>query len=84
MSITYEQAVEKLNDWTTSPALRNHARAVEAAMRQAAHRYGAGDADLRASRRSSRTKASRPRLIARRSTPDQSGWARASTSTSSS
>ena len=42
---TYEQAVEKLHEWTTSPALRNHARAVEAAMRQAAHRYGAGDAD---------------------------------------
>ena len=45
MSITYEQAVEKLNGWTKSPALRNHARAVEAAMRRAAHRYGAGDAD---------------------------------------
>ena len=45
MSITYEQAVEKLNDWTKSPALRNHARAVEAAMRRSAHRYGAGDAD---------------------------------------
>jgi predicted hydrolase (HD superfamily) len=45
MSISYEQAVEKLNDWTKSPALRNHARAVEAAMRRAAHRYGAGDAD---------------------------------------
>jgi predicted hydrolase (HD superfamily) len=45
MSITYEQAVEKLIDWTKSLALRNHARAVEAAMRRAAHRYGAGDAD---------------------------------------
>ncbi len=45
MSITYEQAVAKLTDWTTSAALLNHARAVEAAMRQAAHRYGAGDAD---------------------------------------
>ena len=45
MSITYEQAVEKLREWTTSPALLNHARAVEAAMRQAAHRYGAGDTD---------------------------------------
>src|SRR5271166_432665 len=45
MSITYEQAVEKLNDWTISPALRNHARAVEAAMRLAAHQYGAGAAD---------------------------------------
>lgn len=45
MAITYEQAVEKLHEWTESPALRNHARAVEAAMRQAAHRYGAGAAD---------------------------------------
>jgi predicted hydrolase (HD superfamily) len=45
MAISYEQAVEKLNDWTESPALRNHALAVEAAMRRAAHRYGAGDAD---------------------------------------
>ncbi len=45
MSITYEQAVEKLKEWTTSPALLNHARAVEAAMRLAAHRYGAGAAD---------------------------------------
>ncbi len=45
MSITYEQAVEKLNDWTASPALRNHAWGVEAAMRRAAHRYGTGAAD---------------------------------------
>jgi predicted hydrolase (HD superfamily) len=45
MSITYDQAVEKLNDWTLSPALRNHARAVEAAMRKAAYRYGTGEAD---------------------------------------
>jgi predicted hydrolase (HD superfamily) len=45
MSITYETAVAKLNEWTQSPALRNHARAVEAAMRKAAHRYGAGAAD---------------------------------------
>jgi predicted hydrolase (HD superfamily) len=45
MSITYEQAVEKLNEWTKNPALRNHALAVEAAMRKAAHRYGAGSAD---------------------------------------
>ncbi len=45
MAITYEQAVEKLHEWTDSPALRNHARGVEAAMRRAAHRYGAGAAD---------------------------------------
>ena len=45
MAITYEQAVAKLHEWTDSPALRNHARAVEAAMRRASHRYGAGEAD---------------------------------------
>ena len=44
MAITYEQAVAKLHEWTENPALRNHARAVEAAMRRAAHRYGAGAA----------------------------------------
>ena len=45
MAITYDQAVAKLHEWTDSPALRNHARAVEAAMRRAAHRYGAGESD---------------------------------------
>jgi predicted hydrolase (HD superfamily) len=45
MSITYEQAVELLHEWTPSRALRNHARAVEAAMRRSAHRYGEGEAD---------------------------------------
>jgi predicted hydrolase (HD superfamily) len=45
MAVTYEQAVEKLYAWTDTPALRNHARAVEAAMRRAAHRYGAGPID---------------------------------------
>jgi predicted hydrolase (HD superfamily) len=45
MAITYDQAVEKLHEWTDSPALRNHARAVEAAMRRAAHRYASGEAD---------------------------------------
>src|SRR5271165_4933864 len=45
MAITYDQAVSKLHEWTESPALRNHARAVEAAMRRAAHRYGTGAAD---------------------------------------
>ena len=45
MAITYDQAVDKLHEWTDSPALRNHARAVEAAMRRAAHRYGAGETD---------------------------------------
>jgi predicted hydrolase (HD superfamily) len=45
MAITYQQAEQKLYEWTESPALRNHARAVEAAMRQAAHRYGGGEPD---------------------------------------
>jgi predicted hydrolase (HD superfamily) len=45
MAITYEQAVLKLHEWTQSPALIQHARAVEAAMRRAAHRYGGGDLD---------------------------------------
>jgi predicted hydrolase (HD superfamily) len=42
MPITYEEAVAKLHEWTDSPALRCHARAVEAAMRLASHRYAAG------------------------------------------
>ena len=45
MAITHEDAVAKLHEWTDSPALRDHARGVEAAMRRAAHRYGAGVAD---------------------------------------
>jgi predicted hydrolase (HD superfamily) len=45
MAISYEQAVEKLHEWTASVALLNHARGVEAAMRRAAHRYGAGASD---------------------------------------
>lgn len=45
MAITYEQAEAKLLEWTGSPALVNHARGVEAAMRLAAHRYGAGAHD---------------------------------------
>ena len=45
MAIAYEDAVAKLHEWTDSAALRNHARGVEAAMRRAAHRYGAGAAD---------------------------------------
>lgn len=43
MPITYEQAVAKLHEWTDSPALRCHARAVEAAMRLASHRYGVNE-----------------------------------------
>ena len=45
MAITYEQAEAKLLEWTDSPALRNHARGVEASMRRASHRYGNGAED---------------------------------------
>ena len=45
MGITYEEAVAKLHEWTSGTPLLNHARAVEAVMRRAAHRYGAGEAD---------------------------------------
>jgi predicted hydrolase (HD superfamily) len=45
MAITYDEAVAKLHEWTDSPALRNHARGVEAAMRRAAHQYGNGASD---------------------------------------
>ncbi len=45
MPITHDQAVAKLQEWTPSQALRNHARAVEAVMRRAAHHYGAGVVD---------------------------------------
>ena len=45
MGITYDEAAEKLREWTDSPALLNHARSVELVMRLAAHRYGGGEAD---------------------------------------
>src|SRR3954466_7384034 len=45
MAITYEDAVAKVEEWTDNPALQNHARGVEAAMRRAAHRHGRGAAD---------------------------------------
>ena len=45
MGITYEDAVAKLHEWTSGTPLLNHARAVEAVMRRAAYRYGAGAAD---------------------------------------
>jgi predicted hydrolase (HD superfamily) len=48
MAVTYAQAEDKMLEWTDSLALRGHARAVEAAMRAAAHRYGNGaDDELR-------------------------------------
>ncbi|GAB4533966.1 MAG: HDIG domain-containing protein [Haliangiales bacterium] len=45
MSLTREQAWQKLCEWTDTDALRNHARAVEIVMRAAARRYGDGDGD---------------------------------------
>jgi predicted hydrolase (HD superfamily) len=45
MSVTYTDAMQQLRDWTRSQALINHARAVEAAMRKAAYRYGEGSSD---------------------------------------
>jgi predicted hydrolase (HD superfamily) len=45
MGVTYEEAEAKLREWTTGASLLGHARAVEAAMRRAAHRYGGGAAD---------------------------------------
>jgi predicted hydrolase (HD superfamily) len=45
MAVSYEEAEAKLQEWTTGPSLLGHARAVEAAMRRAAHRYGRGAED---------------------------------------
>lgn len=46
MGLTREQAWETLCEWTKSKALRTHARSIEIAMRAAALRYGAGEADV--------------------------------------
>ena len=40
MKITYEQALEQLHAWTSTPSLLKHARAVEVVMRRAAGQYG--------------------------------------------
>ena len=45
MRVSYEEAVAKLHEWTAGPSLLGHARSVEAVMRRAAYRYGAGEAD---------------------------------------
>ena len=45
MPLTNDRAVELLREWTTSPSLLGHAKAVETVMRKAAHRYGGGAAD---------------------------------------
>lgn len=43
--LTRQEAWDFLCSWTRTDALRRHARAVEIAMRAAAHRYGSGAAD---------------------------------------
>jgi len=48
MTITRDEAWEQLCEWTPSKALRTHALTVEAVMRAAALRYGAGEADIEA------------------------------------
>ena len=45
MSVTREEALELLHDWTKTESLRNHALAVEIAMHEAARVYGGEDAD---------------------------------------
>jgi predicted hydrolase (HD superfamily) len=45
MGVSYDEAERLLHEWTAGAPLRNHARAVEAVMRRAAHRYGRGEAD---------------------------------------
>lgn len=45
MPLSYEAALRQLEEWTTGQPLLNHARAVEAVMRAAAHRYGRGASD---------------------------------------
>lgn len=47
MTLTREQALEQLVEWTPTEALRRHARAVELVMLAAAHRYGRGAEDER-------------------------------------
>ena len=45
MQMTRDEAWAHLCEWTETDSLRKHARAVEIVMRQAAHRYGGGEAD---------------------------------------
>ncbi|RUL87713.1 HD domain-containing protein [Tautonia sociabilis] len=44
MGISYDEARRLLGEWTSSPSLLAHARAVEVVLRKAAHRYGGGEA----------------------------------------
>ncbi len=46
MTLSRDEAWQQLCEWTETPALRKHARAVEEVMRAAALRYGAGEADV--------------------------------------
>src|SRR5262245_2994187 len=46
MPLDRSRAWTQLCEWTETPALRNHARAVEVVMRAAALRYGGGEADV--------------------------------------
>ncbi|MEE8468831.1 MAG: hypothetical protein V3T22_10260, partial [Planctomycetota bacterium] len=48
MTLTRDDAWAHLCEWTETESLRRHARAVEIVMRAAAHRYGAGEADVEA------------------------------------
>lgn len=48
MTLTRDQAIELLHDWTETDSLRLHALAVETVMRAAADRYGRGDLDREA------------------------------------
>ena len=48
MTLTRDEGFALLCDWTRTDALRKHARAVEAVMRAAALRYGAGASDVEA------------------------------------
>ena len=45
MSLTRQQALDQLHDWTKTDSLLKHARAVEIVMRAAAGKYGDADAD---------------------------------------
>ncbi len=45
MTISRQEALARMETWTTEPSLRNHARAVEVVMRRAAFQYGRGGQD---------------------------------------
>lgn len=45
MSVSRDEAYKLFLEWTETPSLRKHGRAVEIVMQQAAHRYGRGKED---------------------------------------